>query len=214
MAKYDKGILGPFRGMVGSVVGALFRGKPIMKSKGPSTRKNSAPKQLIQQAKFKMTSKLIRGFKKLFETTYAVNAQGRTPRNIALGQIIQDAFTGVYPDLQIDYAKVMISQGSLEKPIAATATLPDGENMIWRWDPDSAKDGSNPEDLAIVAVYCPEYNNTHFLLSGPKRSEASSTMEVTTFAGKIVHTYMAFISPDGLKISDSVYTGQFNVPIV
>ncbi len=54
MATIVKGILGGFSGKVGTVVGANWRGKDIIRSRPKPSKKPPTDKQVIQQLKFKM----------------------------------------------------------------------------------------------------------------------------------------------------------------
>ena len=71
MAKLSQGINGPFSGKVGAVVGYTWKGIPVMRGR-PSTRtKPFTPKELNQQAKFRIMNKFLRPATDLLNVTLA-----------------------------------------------------------------------------------------------------------------------------------------------
>ncbi|WP_291131895.1 DUF6266 family protein [Flavobacterium sp. UBA7682] len=52
MGTYNKGILGPFSGKVGTVVGANWRGKDIMRSLPKKTNRTPTETQLLKRQLF------------------------------------------------------------------------------------------------------------------------------------------------------------------
>src|SRR5687767_4676020 len=113
MGKLNAGILGGFIGKVGTVVGGKWKGIEYMRFKGPSKKKNNAPRQIEQQAKFALATDMVSNMSDLFKITYKSYEQQMTARNKAVSGIVNDAITGTYPDFAIDFSKVLISKGKL-----------------------------------------------------------------------------------------------------
>ena len=59
MGTYNKGILGPFSGKVGTVVGANWRGKDVMRSLPKKTDRTPTQTQLLQREKFTAVSNFL-----------------------------------------------------------------------------------------------------------------------------------------------------------
>ena len=59
MGTYNKGILGPFRGIVGPVVGSTFRGKDVMRSRPRKSNRAATALQLQQRAKFRRVTQFL-----------------------------------------------------------------------------------------------------------------------------------------------------------
>ena len=59
MGTYNKGILGPFSGKVGTVVGANWRGKDIMRSLPKKTNRTLSEMQLLQRQLFATVSEFL-----------------------------------------------------------------------------------------------------------------------------------------------------------
>jgi hypothetical protein len=206
MGKQTAGILMPFKGKVGSVVGSSWRGISVIKFKGPDTRSNNAPKQLDAQTKFSVATNFAKSMTELFKITYKNYAQQMTARNFAVGEFTKNAITGTYPLYTIDYSKALISKGSLHSENATTTIQ--GRVIHWEWTANIAGFGSNPRDRSIMVIYCQAFENAMYKVYGPQRDENASLFDVTAFAGQTVHTWLAFISEDGSKLSNSKYTGS------
>ena len=210
MGKIDTGILGGFKGKVGTVVGGKWRGVEYMRSKGPSKRKNNSPAQLEQQAKFALAVSFVRNMSDLFKITFKNYAQQMTARNKALAGTITKAITGVYPDFTIDYSQVLISRGGLKVELSPTLSVTGG-TINWQWTFNGNQNGANPKDRTIVVVYCPDFEHCLYQVYGPTRESNGASLDVSPFSGHTVFTWLAFISEDGSKISKSLFTGQVAV---
>src|SRR5690348_17124131 len=105
MAIIENGILGGFRGTVGTVVGARHRGQDIIRKRGPRNRVNNSPKQRIQQVRFGLAVEFVRHLSGLVDLTFKQGDKIATPSNKAVKEVVSNAITGVYPDFKLDFPK-------------------------------------------------------------------------------------------------------------
>lgn len=210
MGKFDAGILGGFKGKVGTVIGGKWKGIEYMRHKGPSTRKNNSPRQLVQQLKFALATDMVSYMSDLFKITYKSYEQQMTARNKAVSGIVTDAITGTYPDFAIDYSKVLISKGKLQTEATLSVAVTAGI-LTWQWKYDGKQTGANGKDRSIVVAWCPFFNHCLYVVYGPNRESNTATLDVVPFMGKTIHTWLSFITEDGSKVSNSIYTGEFVV---
>lgn len=86
MANYNQGILGPFSGKVGPVVGSTWKGRQVMKGR-PYPKKKVTPSTLQAMAQQRMTvlARFLRPLGGLISTgmRFAAKAAAITPRNYA-----------------------------------------------------------------------------------------------------------------------------------
>jgi hypothetical protein len=209
MAIIENGILGGFSGKLGPVVGAKHRGQDTMRSRPPKNRTNNSPKQLIQQAKFRLAVEFVRNLAGLYEITYKQRSGIATPRNVAVSDIVSVAIMGAYPDFQIDYSKVMISSGSLQS-VQGTVSAAAGK-ITCTWVPNVDVNGAQASDQSVIVVYCPERKQAIYKINASTRADGTATLDVQPFVGLTVVTYLGFTSLNQSKISDSVFTGQLLV---
>ncbi|OQP59261.1 hypothetical protein A3860_38055 [Niastella vici] len=208
MAQTSKGILGNVSGTVGTVVGAKWRGKSYLRSK-PDIKKSGkkSDRQLIQQAKFALANNLSQGMKELLDIGFKTTATGLTGKNKALSHMLKKAITGTYPDLQIAYNRVMVSKGTLLNAFDAKASVAVKEAIQFTWTDNSTVSNTNETDVVLMAAYCPDFNCTVFR-TGNNRKTANDTLQMPGFTGKLVHTWVTFITEDGEDIATSLYTGE------
>ena len=210
MGRTNKGIMGDVSGKVGTVVGAKWRGKSYLRSK-PDTKKNGkrTDSQLAQQAKFAMASTMMQGMKDLLELGFKTTAVGLTGKNKALGHMLRKAIGGTYPEFTITYNKVMVSEGNLLNAFDAKAVAAK-DAIQFTWTNNSSASNASDNDQVLMAAYCPEFNCTVYRI-GAARSTGTDTLQMPGFGGRLVHTWVSFISADGEKMSTSLYSGELTI---
>jgi len=210
MAKYQKGILGDFSGMVGTVVGSSWKNVKYMRSKPNRKNRVASDKQSLQRTKWAMAGELIKPLTKLIKTTFNGVAGNMTAVNKAVQHVLKNAITGTAPNFTIDYSKVLISQGSLPNESDAKATAAAGA-VTFTWTNTSGNGLSSPNDKAILVVYCEALKDSVYTLNGADRSAGTATLNVAGYQGQTVQTWIGFISADGKEVATSRFTGQLTI---
>jgi hypothetical protein len=208
MGTYRKGILGSFNGKVGTVVGSSWNGIDYMRSLPRPSSKAPTDLQMIQRAKLGMAAGFLRPISSLVNIGYKSLAVKKTGYNVATAQIIADAITGNYPELLIDYTRVLISKGTLTGPWNAEVSSAGG-NINVTWADNSASGTAKPTDKAVLLVYNPAQSQYVFTMAGDDRSLLGDSLVLPAdFAGDMVEVWLAFYSADKKTISTSVHVGQ------
>jgi hypothetical protein len=210
MAKIEHGILGGFSGKVGTVIGGTWKGIDFMRSK--SKRRNFVPtqKQLEQQVKFALIMRFVQPMSALLEVTFVDYAVRKTGINSAFSYIYDNAITGVFPDFAIDYSKVLVSRGIMPNVLGPAVVSGAGSILTWSWT-DGGGAGTQPTDQAVLVAYCPERKQVIFTTNGGDRSALTADLNLATFTGLAVETYIGFISADGRNVASSIFTGEVTV---
>lgn len=211
MAKIPFGILGPFSGKAGTVIGTRWKGKAIMRSlRSESARdEDPTPKQAVQRTKFGFVSKFMKGLAPLVKRSYAELAVGKTEFQCAISHNLCNAVSGSSPHFILHYDKVSVGRGTLpnaELPEAKGGDTPATVRFFWA---DNTGMGlASADDEALAVIYCPALKRwVHESLPKATRADGSLTAIIPAFSGKTVHTWLTFVS-DNEKASDSVYTGE------
>jgi len=212
MGTVRKGVLGGFSGTVGTVIGANWKGIAYMRSLA-TLKKNPtfSDAQLKQQLRFGLAVGFLRSMKPVLEITFREFADQMTGFNYALKQIMQKAVIGEYPDFKIDFSQVELSRGSLAKPNNPVARATVAGQIDFSWRDNSAVGTAKETDKAIFVAYCPSLAQSIYTLAGSDRAAKSGTLDVSSFSGLEVETYMAYVSANGKKSADSIYTGKLSV---
>lgn len=208
MARIYKGILGGFRGTVGTVVGSSWRGIDYMRSRSGKRKGTATAAQLEQRARFSVIVPFISSLSSLFETTFKSLANGKSGSNAALSYNISNALTGSYPAFAIDYSQVQIATGKLTNAGDAAVSVKPGSVVQFDWTDNAGTGSAKADDKMIGVLYCPALKQSKYITDAAMRSTATASMDATEFSGKTVETWISFISADGKNIATSIYCGQ------
>jgi len=211
MGTFIGGILGPFSGKVGAVVGSSWKGIDYMR--GRSRKRRSATGTLEQEthrAKFSLVSKFLRAFRSIISFGFTNLPVNQTAYNAALAQGME-AVVGEYPELKIDYVRTFVTNGKLEKADSPSAVSNTPGGINFSWTDNSGSDDARPDDKAVLLAYCESLNSAVYNKAGATRNSGADTLSAKAFAGKEVHTWIAFVSKDGKQISPSLYCGPVMV---
>jgi Family of unknown function (DUF6266) len=210
MATYQHGILGPFSGKIGQVVGTSWNGIPVMRSLPVRKKIEPSAKQQDQRARFVMMNGFLRPLTELLRLSFGNKTKNKTPFNQAFSANIKAA-EGLYPALTIDYTKICLSKGKLPlgEPPSVASDEPGKLLLTWK-----IGDGIN-QDLtfgtAFIAAYSDELNRwiykTHEIIDG----QTSCLLDVVPFMGRPAHVYIGFIAKGKQKTAESRYMGLINV---
>ncbi|HVY74233.1 MAG TPA: DUF6266 family protein [Puia sp.] len=210
MGTINKGILGPFSGTVGTVIGGTWNGIPYMRSK-PGPRKGAASaKQVEQHARFALMVKYLQPMAGLFALSFRDSAARMSGFNIAVRYNMGSALTGAYPDFAVDPTQVLVSRGPLPAMQAPAAASAVAGQIGFSWKNNAGSGNSSADDKAILVAYSSELHQVVFTTAGAARSAQADTLTTPEFSGKKVDTYVAFLAADG-RVSNSVYTGAVTV---
>lgn len=210
MGTFEKGILGGFSGTVGTVVGGNWKGIDYMRSLSGKRSGGSSPRQLIQQARFALTMRFLQPLTSLLAISFRDYAVKMTGINNAMRYVLENAITGTYPDLVIDYPNVLVSRGTLASASQASAEV-SGTSLNFTWTNDAGSRGALATDQALLVAYCPAKHDALWLLNSANRGDGSGSLPLAKFAGQEVQTWLGFFSADGRLIANSVFTGAFTL---
>jgi hypothetical protein len=166
--------------------------------------------QEVQKAKFSTAQGFLRNFGPLLTTSFQEVA-GLTPRNEALAIVLNQAIGGIYPNLMIDYGLLLVSKGSLKKPVNPNVASTQPGKLTFTWTDDTGSGNAKAGDKAILVAYDEQYGDVIFITDGAARSSRHAELDADFFSGKPVHTWFGFISENGKLRSDSTYTGVITV---
>jgi len=213
MGTFSKGILGGFSGTVGNVVGGNWKGIDYMRSK--SSRRNSTPSeaQLNQQLKFGLAIRFLQPMTGLLAIGFNDFAVKKTGVNSALSYTLKNAIGGISPVFNIVYSDVLVSRGDLPNVIGAATVAAPASLLNYTWTNNAGVGIAKPTDKAMLAAYCPALNQCIYTTGSADRIAGADSLNLSSFAGQLVETYIGFISADGRNVATSIYTGQVTVTV-
>jgi hypothetical protein len=217
MATLKNGILGGVRGKIGNVVGSSWKGVDYLKTLPATYTDAKTEVQISNRSKFLSVIRFLQPLTDFIRLGYKSQAQGKTAFNAAMSYLYHNAVSGTYPDLVIDFSKVVLSKGSLTGAYNASASA-SGTNLLLSWADNSADGSAKASDVAMVAVYHPLLVDAYFSLNAAKRSDAGVELQLPQhFSGGEVHVYLSFMALDALgsqamkSVSNSSYVGMLSL---
>lgn len=124
----------------------------------------------------------------------------------SIKHILKNAFNE-YPTPGINYKRVSVCRGPLWNTQQATAKAI-YNTLTFSWINDSGIGGANSDDQCILVAYCPSLKKCVFTKEGGERQAGKADLDVPEFRSQTVHTWLGFISADGNRIANSIYTGE------
>jgi hypothetical protein len=212
MAKLPDGILGPIIGKIGSVTGYRRNGVNIIRSSAGRKDKVVTPLRSSQRQKIKVCNEFTRAFSRsgFFAKTFPGYDTG-TGYNRATSAIMNLAITGFYPDVALDYPKVLISKGPLPGAEDPAAFLAQTDTIRFTWTDNSWKGTAKPNDKVIVAAYFLTRKQAVFSIGDAVRSKGEVSLFVGNRPGEICETWIGFLSHDEKDAANSAYCGRITM---
>lgn len=203
-----QGPFGHYEGRMGNMVFYMLNGKLVGRTIGVVNHFTK------KQEEVRMRTDVLSPFLKRMKEMIRIGFKN-TPKpqdwnffNMASSVNNPGAVKGEYPNLELNYAKVILSKGAIPPPRNPAVTL-NGKYLEFRWEPDIAAEGAATRDQIMVIAFFPATKKTVFITSGARRTEGFERLKLPNFRkDTVIETYMAFNADDRTDVSDSVYTGQ------
>ena len=208
MARFKNGILGPFSGKIGDMVGYMLNGECIGRAKPRKKKGPPTPKEIANRAKFGFVQQWLQPLTPFFRIgfkNYNPKFQGFTA---AKSYNSKNAVVGSYPDFQIDPALALVSYGPLDQSQTASVASEEPMSITVRWS------GGNTGSLQKVMILLYEIE------AGSVLMDTSATWRVNEIfkwvlkpqhSGRKYHVYIAFVDSDMTHQSTSQYLGAVTV---
>lgn len=212
MGKINQGILGGFSGKVGNVIGGNWKGIDYMRVKPASVHNPRTEGQMDQRTRFAQVLQFLQPMKDFIKVGYKNYAIKMTQFNSAMSYILKNAVIGSFPNYTIDYANALISRGSLAGALNGSATSSTAGAVEFTWYDNSNEGNAQATDKALILAYNKTKGEAVFVTDGALRTAGTQTLTVPDdFSGDAVECFIAFISADGLSVSNSKYVGSITV---
>jgi hypothetical protein len=203
------GILGGFSGVVGTVVGSSWKGISYMRAKAQKIANPRTSGQVNQRERMKAAALIGRSFIPYLRVS-AKHAK-MSAYNYFTQQILLHSISGDYPAIEIDYAHMPVSFGTLEGAKGATTTAATGK-VTFAWTDNSGDDSALGTDFAMPLLYNETKQRAVFGIKADTRQSAKAELTVpSTWKGDTVHAYLAFRKADGTEGSESTYIGTVSI---
>lgn len=209
MAKLRSGILGGISGKVGNVVGGRWRGIDYIRTKPAQVKNPNTEAQQKQRMRFKLVIQFLKKISPLVNVGFQNRGKNQTPQNAAMAYNLKQAITGEFPDMELDPAKIVFSEGSLQPAQGASMDTSVPETVTISWISDTASANASESDGAMILIYNPAKDEVVYNMFGSTRGVESHEQSIPAhWAGDEVAGYLAFRSESGNEVSQNQYLGM------
>ena len=205
---------GPVTGRVGNLVYYMLNGQPVVRSIGKIMKAASVP-QLSSRKVTCISSKLLKMFKPFIKVGFSIEIIGTNQNafNMAVSVNKRAMMTGVYPNFQVDYSKLVLSRGIL-KPGEELKVSATNQAISFTWKAEEKMAWPESTDLVMMIAYFPGLDRTIVKVGGNARNTGADQMPIPpSLKDEYSETYIAFVAADRLQVSDSTYLGSLNLLI-
>ena len=211
MAKMPYGLLGPIIGKIGGIVICNGKNGPYVRALPKKRKDKPTPAQKLQRLKMAAVTQFLTPMRDLLDITFLQKGGNKTAWGKACSYNIQNALYSSGSKQKIRYSAALISQGSMPPAFSASADVTAPETITFKWTDNSWLGKANTRDRVITVIYCETLKKCVFRTDGAYRNTETIALQVPQFRGKVVQTWLAFISDNGRDVSPSIYTGELTL---
>ncbi|WP_158800195.1 DUF6266 family protein [Pedobacter sp. L105] len=203
-----------FMGKRGNVITYLRLGIPTSRSAATKISKKATQNQKMARHPTQLVNDFIASAKQFIYLGFQseANLAHKTSHDLVNSYTRLHAIKGNYPDMEIDYTKVLFTRGKMPATPNVQAKLND-DGLVFTWDTSLIRGQFHANDQVMLLAYFPDTKSSEYVLFGGTR--ASGTAQLSLLANEtatVMETYISFISADHKNISNSMYTGQLILP--
>jgi hypothetical protein len=207
----SNGRFGELSGKIGNLVSYNLKGKNVVRRIGKNNKPPTVAQLAVRQ-KIAAVNKFLRATLGVINAGFELEVAGTyiNQHNAATSYHMKNATQGEYPNISVDYSKVLISKGDLEPAINPGVTIA-GTTLTLTWELSEGITWSIKNDRVMMLIYCPELNLATYVLSGTRRSSGKDDIALPpNYIDKELHIYIAFKASNGERISNSVHLLPMN----
>lgn len=210
MAILKNGIMGAARGRIANLVSYTLNNQEVVRTVGLSN-KSLTNRQLNNRLQMIVIMEFLSAMNTLLETGFNPKAAGTTKNyhNLAISYNKPHALKGFYPNVEVDYPKVIISAGDLPQPVNPDVEFV-AEGLKFSWNGEGISWPYNM-DQVIMLAYAPLSKSHAFKNSGARRMKGYDVLEIRPeMLNEPLEVYISFVSDDRKRAADSLYLGRMS----
>ena len=212
MEKYSQPTFRIISGTVNNTVGTNWCEVNYLRNVEKKSNKGPSNGQLGVQAKLILTANRLTRIKNVLNLGFSDKKLNKiTGYNAAVREFINNAITGEYPHLLVDYAKMQLSKGALSTLKQVSITLQDNLLLV-KWVAKEDKIVGNADDGVLILMYnttADEYMTNMEAM----RIEGEVFLKLAEKAGDNIVVWLFCVSKDRNSVSTSQYIGTVTLPL-
>jgi len=196
-------------GRIGDKVYVIRNGKNYVRSLPVKSSKLPTEKQLALRTKFAMVTQFLMPLSSLINESYRRINPNKSGLQLSIRQLLKEALQGVYPNIEIDPARVSLIRGNLPSPVGNMTYVARTDELDFYW-PQVSNNYQNSGDELGILIWCRTLNEFYSKLNlGVRRDQEFCTIPIPgEFKGREIHVWLFYRSADHRSFSNSTYMGQ------
>lgn len=196
-------------GKIGDKVYVIKNGKNYVRSLPGKSSKLPTEKQLAWRTSFAMVTQFLMPLSSLINESYRRINPKKQGFQLSIRQVLKEALQGVYPNIEIDPARVTLIRGSLPSPFGNMTYVARTDELDFYW-PQGFNNYQNSGDELGILIWCRTLNEFYSKLDlGVRRDQEFCTIPIPReFKGREIHVWLFYRSADHRFFSNSTYMGQ------
>lgn len=212
MAIIRQGVLGPFSGKAGAVIGVAKNGVGSIRGLSVSHKDANTEEQKEQRRLFKLVQNIIWAIRPYLKRGYKKYDRKQSPYNAFTKLVLDDCLTLEGETRTIDFSKVKVTNGTLTAMKYAKVSQESGK-FVFTWpfkeENESEIDGT---DHVMPLVYNIDKNEAEYSIRRNNRSSLTAEVEVPDYwKGDKVVVYLGVKDLKSKNGGPSVYLGEFTI---
>jgi hypothetical protein len=213
MARMFNGMAGLIQGKIGNMVYYVKNGKQMVREAGKMTKPPTLP-QLQNRMGLAVTVAFLRPLTEFINVGFIVSAKdyhkGKTPYNLAVAYNKPNAVMGAYPDVVMDFAKVLVTNGNVDMAMLPAMALTDeGIRFDWLCPEDTI--WPRQTDEVMMLAYFPDLAKAVYITAGAKRRACTDLLALPEeLLAEYMEVYISFVANDRKSAARSTYLGRVN----
>ncbi|MCD0489782.1 DUF6266 family protein [Pedobacter sp. MC2016-14] len=213
MGELINGPNGSYKGKVGDTIGSSRNGVPYIKGRYKKQAGRVPAGEAANQGKFAMAHKWLQPLLYFVKEGFSAFNRSSGAYNAAKSDLLKNAFEFVGDQLVINPAKANVSYGTLPLSENMAVALQDQNKLKFTWDPSEVKGGDRDDQIMMLA-----YNVVDrvpvYTMSGMFRKTGEDLLQIPSDRGATYQVYVAFMSVDRNRQSQSLYLGEVTTLVV
>ena len=205
-------VFGRISGKVGDRIYSSWKGISYVRAKAVRVSDAKTAAQLDHRAKFAVIIKFLQPLTVFLRVGFKSKNTTMSPFNAAMSYHLKNAITGTFPNYEIDYSKVRVSQGNLPGALNPQVQLTTTGEIEFTWENNSFETDSMADDKVLLVLSNCSKQHAVFVFDGNTRQSGSQVITLPeNYAGDEIQCYIAFQNDRQTIFSDSQFVGSLMV---
>lgn len=213
MARMYNGMAGFIQGKIGNLVYYVKNGKQIVREAGKVTKPPTLP-QLQNRMELAVVVAFLRPLTEFINVGFIVGSKDyhklKTPYNLAVAYNKPNAVVGAYPDVVMDFTKVLVANGNIDMAMLPSMELT-AEGIRFEWLCPEDTIWPRQTDEVMMLAYFPDLARAVYITAGAKRSACTDLLVLPEeLLAEHMEVYISFVANDRKSTARSTYLGRIN----